>query len=198
MKLEPKAILFDMDGVLIDSFDIWWKSLNVALKAYNYDEVSKEEFENVYWGHGLRDNIKRMGFSKEIGDYCNSVYFKHINEIKIFSDAKATLQELEKYKKSIITNTPKNITKKILKRFEIEGYFNHIITSDDVVKEKPDPEIIYKACEKLDVNPKEVVLIGDTKNDILAGKAAGCTIIGVRIKGDYLVNSLTELLDILE
>jgi HAD superfamily hydrolase (TIGR01509 family) len=198
MKCNPSAILFDMDGVLVDSFNIWWKSLNIALKHFNYKEVTKEEFTNIYWGHGLRDNIKRMGFSKEVGNYCNMVYNQHVDEIIIFEDTINTLKKLMKYKKAIITNTPRNSAKKIIEKFNIGIYFSTIITSDDVVNEKPDPEIIYKACKKLGVSPEEVILIGDTKNDIIAGKAAGCKVIGVKIQGDYTVNSLSNLLEIIE
>ena len=74
MKLKPSAILFDMDGVLVNSFDAWWKSLNITMKSFKYKEVSREEFSRIYWGHGLRDNVKRMGFSEEVGKHCNTVY----------------------------------------------------------------------------------------------------------------------------
>lgn len=198
MKIKPSAILFDMDGVLIDSFDTWWKSLNIALKKFNYEAVSREEFSKIYWGHGLRDNIKRMGFSKEIGRYCNTVYNQHVDNISIYKDTISTLQKLDKYKKVIITNTPKNITNKIIKKFNIDIYFNFIITSDDVVMEKPDPEIVLKACTQLNIAPNKVVLVGDTKNDVIAGKAAGCTVIGLKTNGDFIINSLSELIDILE
>jgi len=198
MKIKPSAILFDMDGVLVNSFEAWWKSLNLTLKKFNYKEVTKEEFSEIYWGHGLRDNVKRMGFDPEVGRYCNIVYSQHIDDITIYKDTKYTLQRLKNYKKSVITNTPSDIAKKILKKFNIDLFFINMITSDDVVNEKPDPEIVLKACKKLKVNPNTVVLIGDTESDIKAGKAAGCTVIGFKIDGDYKIKSLSELIDILE
>ena len=198
MKLKPSAILFDMDGVLVNSFDAWWKSLNITMKSFKYKEVSREEFSRIYWGHGLRDNVKRMGFSEEVGKHCNTVYSQHINDITIYDDTVSTLEKLKKYKKAVITNTPTDLAKKILKRFNIEFYFSHIITSDDVINEKPDPEIVLKACNKLNIHPNNAILIGDTESDILAGKAAGCIVIGIRIGGEYKINSLSELINILE
>lgn len=197
MKLKPKAILFDMDGVLVDSFNVWWKSLNLTLKAFDYNEVSKEEFSRIYWGHGLRDNVKRMGFDDEVGRHCNIIYSQHIDDIIIYKDTISTLKKLKKYKKAVITNTPTDLAKKILKKFNIEYFFNHIITSDDVINEKPHPEIVIKACERLNVHPNTAILIGDTKSDIIAGKAAGCIVIGIRIDGEYRIKSLSELTQIL-
>ena len=198
MKIKPSAILFDMDGVLVNSFEAWWKSLNITLKYYNYKEVTRDEFTKIYWGHGLRDNVKKMGFDPAVGQHCNVIYGQNIDDIKIYKDTKYTLQRLNNYEKVVITNTPTNLAKKILEKFSIDLFFKHIITSDDVINEKPDPEIVLTACKKLNVNPKTVALVGDTESDIKAGKAAGCTVIGFKIGGDYKIKSLIELIDILE
>ena len=78
----------------------------------------------------------------------------HLDYIRIYPDTKSTLKQLASYKKAIITNTPTDCARQILRKFEIEQYFEAIITSDDVVKAKPDPEIVFKACERLGVDSK--------------------------------------------
>ena len=198
MKLRPSAILFDMDGVLVDSLYVWWQSLNAALKMFGIREVSKEEFIKKYWGHDLYDNLKRMGLNIEIGLTCSKIYSQYIDKIKIFPDVKETLEKLGRYKKGLITNTPRDCTYKILKKFNIQKYFNTIVTTDDVKKGKPDPEIVLKACRNLNVNPKETILIGDTSSDIKAGKSAGCIVIGVNVEGDYTIENIFELMKIIE
>lgn len=198
MKIKPSAILFDMDGVLVDSLDSWWKCLNQALKAFNHKEISKDEFIKIYWGHDLRDNLDKMQLEPEIGNFCNTIYGEHVDAVNIYTDTKGTLQKLKMYKKAIITNTPRDCAKQILKKFDIETCFSHLITSDDVRKAKPDPEIIFKACEHLDVSPKTVLLIGDTESDVMAGKAAGCTVVGIGIDADYTIRKLSELTEIVE
>lgn len=198
MKMKPSAILFDMDGVLVDSLDSWLSSLNVALRSFNHKEITQEEFIEKYWGHDLYDNLKRMGLSNEIGMFCNSVYGEHLDAIKIYPDTKEMLQKLKGYKKGIITNTPKDCAHQILKDFDIEQYFEIVITSDEVAKAKPDPEIVLKACEFLGVKPENVVLIGDTDSDVKAGRAAGCTVIGVNVEADYTVKSLSELMNLVD
>lgn len=198
MKIKPSAILFDMDGVLIDSLDSWWNALNQALKSFNHKEISKNEFINKYWGHDLRDNLKKMKLDPNIGTFCNLIYSEHLDTVKIYNDTKDTLQKLKKYVKAIITNTPKDCTKQILKKFDIKTYFSLIITSDEVQKAKPNPEIIYTACERLHTSPENVLLIGDTESDVQAGKAAGCTVVGIKIKSDYTIERLSELIEIVE
>ena len=198
MKLKPSAILFDLDGVLIDSLTAWWSSLNKSLEAFNYEPITREEFIEKYWGHDLYDNLKTMKIPMEVGNFCNNVYGEHINVIKIYPETKDTLEKLSKYKKSIITNTPKDCAVQILKKFEIEKHFEFVLTSDDVTMAKPNPEIVLKSCEMLDVNPTEVILVGDTESDVKAGKAAGCKVIGINVDADYTINKLSDLTKIIE
>ena len=143
MKIKPNAILFDMDGVLVDSLDSWWESLNNALKAFNHKEITKEEFIKNYWGHDFYDNIKTMGLKQEVGIFCKNTYGDHVDLVKMYPETKDVLRKLNRYKKGIITNTPKDCTYKILNKFDIEHYFDTVVTTDDVNRGKPDPEIIF-------------------------------------------------------
>ena len=197
MKLTPSAILFDMDGVLVDSLDSWWKALNSALKRFKHQEITRNEFIKTYWGHDLKANLKRLKLNPEVAQFCNITYGNHLDLIKIYPDTKNTLMQLVSYKKAIITNTPTVCARQILRKFQIEQYFKEIITSDDVVKAKPDPEIIFKACERLDVVSKTVVLVGDTESDVEAGRAAGCTVVGLNITADITIQRLFDLVGLL-
>jgi len=198
MKLRPKAILFDMDGVLVDSLDSWWISLNCSLEAYNQKKISRNDFIKKYWGHDLYDNIKKMNMPLEVASFCNNIYGDHIHRIKIYKETKPTLEKLSKYKKAIITNTPKDCASQILKQFKIEKFFDFVITSDDVTMAKPNPEIVLKACKLLKVEPKDIVLVGDTDSDVKAGKTAGCKVVGINVEADYTINSLSDLILLLE
>jgi len=198
MRLKPKAILFDMDGVLVDSIDSWLLSLNSALEAFNHKKISMEEFVKKYWGHDLYDNLRKMNLPLKVAPFCNNVYSNNTDKIKIFSETKPTLEKLGKYKKAIITNTPKDCAVKILKQFNIEKFFEFVMTSDDVSMGKPNPEIVLKACKRFKVEPKDVLLIGDTDNDVKAGKSAGCIVIGVNVEADYTIKNISELYSLLE
>lgn len=198
MKLKPDAILFDMDGVLIDSLDSWWMALNSAFKAYEYKEISRDEFTDKYWGHDLNSNLDRMEMDLGVISYCNNAYVNYLDSVKIYKDTKETLLKFKEYKKAIITNTPKSCTDQILEKLKLADFFNVVMTSDQVRMGKPSPEIVFSACEKLNVDSKRCVVVGDTKSDIIAGKSAGCEVIGVRIDADYKIENLSDLEKIIE
>ena len=198
MKLKPSAILFDMDGVLVDSFDAWLASLNDALKAYNHKEITKEEFLRKYWGHDLQYNMEKIGITYEVIAFCNRVYGNHVDIVKVYSDSRYILEKLKNYKKGIITNTPRDCAIQIVRKNGLEKFFNVVLTGDDVKRGKPSPEIVLKACRLLSVKPADVVLIGDTNSDIEAGKAAGCKVIGKKIKADYTIDKLSDLTQLIE
>lgn len=196
-KLTPKALLFDMDGVLVDSLDSWWKSLNKALKQEKKQEISRDVFIKEYWGETLHYNLEKLGIDMSNSQFCNTIYQQYIDEVELFREAKETLKKLDKHPKAIITNTPKSCTIKILEKFKIKQFFDAIITSDEIEAGKPEPDMVLTACEQLAVNPKDVVLIGDTENDVKAGSAAGCITIGLKTKADFEIDSIVELLDII-
>ena len=100
--------------------------------------------------------------------------------------------------KAIITNTPSTCTHPILDHFNLTSYFHTIVCSDDVTKAKPDPALIIEACHRLQLHPKETVMIGDTESDIRAAKAAGCPIIGKNIQGNSTITTLSELLTLIK
>ena len=198
VKLKPAAILFDMDGVLVDSLDSWWKSLNAALKNYKNKEISRQEFIEKFWGHELLGNLRKLGLDEKIIVFCNNIYYNYIDELKIFAGTKETLKKLKKYPKAIVTNTPRDCTIRILNNFGIDKYFKVIITSDQIERGKPSPDLIYEACKRLGVKTEEVVLIGDTESDVKAGRAAGCKVIGINVDADFSIKNISELLNIID
>jgi len=198
MKIKPDAILFDLDGVLINSVDAWLTSLNIALDRFNHEIIKRDDFIENYWGHDLHDTLNLIGVDQRAVAVCNRLYEKNLNKVKLYQNVKSTLQKLNSYKKGVITNTPKNHTKIILEKFNLNKYFDTFITSDDVNRGKPNPEIVFKTCKILNVEPEHVIIIGDTKSDIQAGKAAGCKVIGMNIKADYTIRKISELTKILK
>ncbi len=197
-----EAILFDLDGVLIDSFESWYQAFAKMLKAYGKPEMSRETFRGKYWGPGLSHNLATLQLDENAADYCVREQIKLIELIELFPGAKEVLRRTKqdyKLKVGLVTNTPRANVTAIFERFRLTNHFDAILTGDDVKLGKPDAEIVLTACERLKVTPEHAILVGDTKTDYQAGKAAGCFVVGVGAisAGDVLIDSLTELLTVL-
>jgi len=189
----PEALLFDMDGVLVNSLDSWWHALNSALKAFNQPEITRDEFIHQFWGHDLYENIRRLSLPAAIGPFCNQIYAQYLDYTILYPETVPTLERLTAYRKAVITNSPRPCTERILNRYHIASFFEVVVTSDEVTKGKPDPELVFTACQRLHVTPAKTLLIGDTVNDVLAGHAAGCMVIGINITADETIRSLAQL-----
>ncbi len=204
MKLE--AVLFDLDGVLINSFESWYRAFNAMLRRYGREEISKAEFEAKCWGPDLRHNLDAWGLNEEAGRYCINEQLRFVDHIELFPGVKEILARIRsRYRVGLVTNTPRKNVTRILNIFHIPHMFDVIITGDDVHEAKPSAEMVIEACNRLKVKPENTVLVGDTDSDFRAGKSAGCTVINIRTNGsaivsngDIRISNLYELLNILD
>ena len=193
-----EAILFDLDGVLINSIESWYQAFIRMLRAFGRKELSRETFEAKCWGPDLRHNLGALQLGEDAAEYCVREQLRLIALIELFPDAEEVVRRTKndyKFKVGLVTNTPRENVTKILEHFKLSNHFDVVMTGDDVIKGKPDPEMVIKACERLNVKPDRVILVGDTKADYQAGKAAGCIIIGVgsNSAGDLHIEQLSEL-----
>tara|TARA_Y100000310_G_scaffold305622_1_gene345930 strand:+ start:306 stop:1013 length:708 start_codon:yes stop_codon:yes gene_type:complete len=200
-KTELKAVLFDLDGVIIDSFDAWHSVFNHVRKDFKLKEISKDDFRKNNWGTSAEQDAKKYyknKTTKEIEDIYKKLMLKNVHKTKIMPDAKKVLKAIKKKKIKIglVTNSFNNIVNKALKFHKIESYFDEVITSDDVEKPKPYPDSIIKLCNRLKIMPDESIYVGDTKTDYNAGKAAGCFVIGLNTHGDLVIDRLSDLLEL--
>lgn len=201
-KREVKAILFDLDGVLVDSFDAWFHVFNDTLKQFGLKTITKSQFKKGF-GAPIEQDVRKYFKGKtieEVKRVYNMKYKKWIKSVKLFQQSISILKKLkkEKIKLGLITNSTRIITITILNHFDLKKYFDVIVTMDDVKRRKPAPDMVLKACKILKVKPQNTILTGDTKNDMLAGKKAGCITVGYKMKGDLKINKLNRVLGIIK
>lgn len=197
-----EAILFDMDGVLVDSIEAWFKLFNKALKHFGKKIMTKKEFLTKVWGGPIERDVK-LYFGKTV-DEVKKFYFDNFDSfkgnLKLLSNTEETLTKLKnkKLKLAIVTNTPKKQTDKLLDYLKLKTYFDVVVCGDEVKNGKPAPDLILLACKRLKIKPKDSIYVGDVDIDMIAGKKAKCFTVGFRIDGDKRIDDLKELTEVIK
>lgn len=169
--MKKKLIIFDLDGVLINSLSNMEFALNKTSK--NLKVKLNFKLYKKYLGLPFKDIMKKMRIKKNVNlikEKYEMYSTKKINKIKI---KRKHIDILKKLKKScylaLFTSKNKKRTLKIVQKDKI---FDCIITSDDVLKGKPHPEGLYKILKKLKIKKKNSVYVGDSFYDYKASKLA--------------------------
>lgn len=106
-------------------------------------------------------------------------------------------------KMAVVTNKPGEFTEPLLVRTGLAGFFDHAVSGDTCTRKKPDPMPLQHACELLDAQPQETLVIGDSRNDVQAARAAGMAVVAVpygynegqgvqSLNADAIVSSIDE------
>ena len=179
-----KALVFDIDGVLIDSFDANLKFFQDLLSKAGYKPPTKKEYSPIF--HlSMLDVVRICTKSadekeiKRIWEMGRSRKVKYpILLLKTTKNVEKTIIELSgKYLLGIVTNRMKEGIYKIPVLSRLQKYFQITVAYQDTVNHKPHPDPLLLACKKLGVNPDEAVYVGDAQSDIIAAKAAGMKVI---------------------
>ncbi|KKQ36132.1 MAG: hypothetical protein US54_C0079G0008 [Candidatus Roizmanbacteria bacterium GW2011_GWA2_37_7] len=188
-----KAILFDMDGVLIDSHDAWFDRFNAALEHFGFKKITVEEFTINFAETAAKYFPGKT--VEEIREYYFSTFEKFTAKIKKIKNVDEILDYLRNkgLKIALVSNTQSNIVENILNKFKIRKYFDLIVGGEKVKHGKPNPEIILVACKELKLKPKETILVGDTIYDKQAAEAAGSGFIGYNVDCDKRIDDLIDI-----
>ena len=180
--MEIKAVIFDMDGLMIDTERIVQRAWNIVGERLGYGALG----EDIYHTMGLNVVAREKYFKGKYGenfpfqefltDY-REEYYEYVNEHGI--DAKPGLYELLETLKqldipmAVATSTSRESAMKNLEAKHVTSYFKAFICGDMVTDAKPSPEIYLKACEVIGVNPQNAIALEDSFNGIKAAYAAG-------------------------
>ncbi len=194
-----KAVLFDMDGVLVDSVDAWFKLFNTALNYFNRKKMTKKKFLSKVWGGPIERDAK-VYFGKTV-DEVKKFYFDNFNSFKInlrlFPGTKEALNGLKEkgLKLGLVTNTPKEQAYALIDYLGLRKYFDEIVCGDEVEHGKPEPDLLIECCKRLKIRMKDIIFVGDAKVDKEAARKAGSYFVGFKINGDKKIDNLRELLE---
>lgn len=190
-----KAIFFDFDGTLIDCKEIHFNSLNKALNDFRYESISREDHENKFCGLPTASKLKILNIEKkeDIENIKNKKQHYTMQEFELIKNDKelidlVSILKIKDYKLACCTNSVKETVIKGLENLGIKHYFDLILSNEDVLKPKPDPEIYSKAVNFFNISPKECLVIEDNDYGVASAKSAGTKVLKINERKD-----LTEI-----
>jgi len=191
-----RAVLWDLDGVLIDSYEVWFHLLNATSRAFGGIAVSREVMRDG-WGQGVAADVERFFPHKTIAEteaFYHAHFMEHAKHLRVDPDARAVTAELRRrgLGQALITNTPSPLAREILGAAGLE--LDAVVGGTDVPNAKPAPDMVHEACWRLAVLHGEALVVGDSRYDREAARAAGVRFVGVRCEGDARIERLSELL----
>jgi phosphoglycolate phosphatase len=195
-----KVILFDLDGTLIDSAPDLASAINHMLSSLARPTFS-EDIIRSWVGNGAEVLVKRgLSGQSEIDPNIDaallakslqiflSFYKENLSiNTQLYPNVRACLKVLKAqgYRLAIVTNKPFEFIGPILEGLQLNGLFEIMLGGDSLPKRKPDALPLLHVCQELNVSVEQCVMVGDSKNDILAAKAANMQSIGLTYGYNY-------------
>ena len=193
-----KAFVFDMDGLIFDSERIVQRAWNLAGQELGLGNVGEHIYNTIGMNRASRQKYYQENicadFPFEEFQALNRKYFFHIVKTEGLPMKKGVREILEYGKNhgikiALATSSSRDYAMKCLNDAGIESYFDGIVCGDMVKHSKPDPEIFQRACEVIEVAPKDALAFEDAPAGIRAAKAAGMQVVMV----PDLVHPTTEI-----
>ena len=215
-----QAVAFDLDGTLVDSIPDLAASANAMRTDLGLPELPREIVQS-YVGDGIgvlvhraltnsrntqaEESLWQQGFTAFIKHYASNI----ANATRPYPETEADLGLLKSLgiPLAVITNKSEILSVKLLKDLGLDHYFSIVVGGDTLSERKPSPEPLRYVADILGVNIQNMLMVGDSHNDMIAAKAAGCPCIGVTFgygdmnelsqnpdtKPDWMIHSLPEI-----
>jgi beta-phosphoglucomutase len=189
-----KAILFDMDGVLIDAKDWHYFALNRALGHFGFT-ISRESHLSTFDGLPTREKLYILSCSGDLPhglhDFLSALKQSYTLEItyqrcKPVFNHQYALSRLKSdgYQLAVCSNSVRQTIEVMMKLSNLDSYLDLILSNEDVTKSKPDPEIYLNAMKNLDVQPEECLILEDNEHGIQAANASGGHLLKIGVPED--------------
>ncbi|MBI2017702.1 HAD-IA family hydrolase [Candidatus Daviesbacteria bacterium] len=206
-----QAVLFDIDGTLLNTWDYVMKAFMYTLLAHGIDKTEKE-ISSVF-GKTLKECYEILAPGSDPLILCklhDEYQTENPHLVKPFPGLKLVLDQLRTAKFSIaaVTNRSKNTLYHSLKGAQIYDYFDVILAVEDVKNPKPHPEHALTALKQLNINPKRAYIVGDTEVDVTLGKNARIKTVAVtygfggknmaHAGADFVIDDLGDLMKIIQ
>lgn len=188
--MKIKAVLFDMDGVLIEAKEWHYEALNRALELFG-TPISRHDHITTFDGLPTRKKLEMLsvekGLPKELHDFINELKQQYTMDI-VHTRCKPTfihqytLSSLKAsgYLLGVCSNSVRNSVSTMMQKAGLKQYLDILVSNEDVSAGKPDPEMYIRAIEHFNLKPQECLIVEDNDKGIRAARAAGAHLLVVR------------------
>lgn len=183
----PAAFMLDLDGTLVDTLGDFVAVLHRMLADLRLPAVDRAFVAHTIGRGGehlVRQTLAQVGGEPALFEHAWALYQAHYAEINgahatVYPGVVEGLQALRAagLPLAVLTNKPAAPARELLRRKGLAGYFAQIFGGDDFPKKKPDPLPLLKTCAALGTPPSATWMIGDSRNDAEAARAAGCPLV---------------------
>jgi phosphoglycolate phosphatase len=181
-----RAVIFDLDGTLIDTASEIAVAINLTFDELKVAPLAKKSVESLI-GRGVFSMVERAlrqaGAASVDVDAAVARFEDHYamtvgTEAELYPGVLAGLMLLREggYKMSVVTNKPRYFTQKLLDRLAVKSLFAGLVAGDDGIRRKPHGDMLAAACSAMGSSAEASLMIGDSDNDVLAARNAGCPV----------------------
>jgi len=199
-----KAVTFDCDGVMFDTAQANRFYYSHILQHFGRPDVTDEQFAFVHM-HTVDESMAFLFPAEtdlaEAYEFRKSMdYRQYLEYLTIEPHLVSLLEKLRPQIKTSIATNRTDTMNRLLASFGLDGYFDLVVTSSDVLRPKPHPEALHKILEYFDLEPFQTIYIGDSQVDEMAARAAAIPLVAYRnreLSADYHIDTLKELEELL-
>ncbi|WP_405700567.1 HAD-IA family hydrolase [Streptomyces sp. NBC_00069] len=170
-----RAVIFDLDGVVVDSFAVMEEAFAIAYKEVVGEGQAPFEEYRRHQGRYFPDIMRIMGLPLEMEEPFVRESYRLAHQVPVFEGITELLLTLRTrgYKLAVATGKSGPRARSLLEQLGLLPFFDHVIGSDEVAHPKPAPDIVVRALELMGLPAEEAIMIGDAPTDIASARGAG-------------------------
>lgn len=203
-----KAILFDMDGVLIDAKDWHYEALNQALAIFGM-EINRYDHLVTYDGLPTKKKLEMLtmerGLPRTLHSFINDMKQEFTFQLG-YAKCKPTFNhqyalshlKAEGYRMAACSNSIRKTMEVLFERAALTDYFEFYLSNEDVKESKPHPEMYIAAMQRMGLQPDECLILEDNENGIKAAQASGAHLLIIHDVHEVNLENITKRIDEIE